>query len=212
MALDVNQSMVHGVAPVLQALKQLEPDLYKQISQEIKSTAKPLRDAVAAGFPDDPWQSRRGVQWTKYGRTTRGVSVDGSGSKFPKYDGKKARKGVTVVVGGRKVRRTNSYPIIRLRQGDAGGSIYDLAKNNRTTNKQSFVNNLNKTGEPSRVMWRRTRQFLPLVENNLERIIDGITKRFTVEIAAETDRRNQASVRASQQTRNVLGQFGKALR
>jgi len=208
---DVNNSMVHGVAPVLQALKQLEPDLYKRITKEIKSTAQPLRDKVAEGFPDEPWQSRRGVQWTMYGRTTRGKSLDGSGSKFPKYDGKKARKGVTVVVGGRKVRRTDSYPIIRLRQGDAGGQIYDLAKNNRTNKKDSFVRNINKSGDPSRVMWKRTRQFLPLVESNLEKIIDGITSRMTAEIAAETHRRNQASVRASAQVRNVLGQFGRAI-
>jgi hypothetical protein len=206
------QTYVHGVAPVLETLKHLEPDLYKQITKQIRGTAKPLRDAVAAGFPDEPWQSRRGVQWTLYGRTTRGVSVDGTGSKFPRYDGAKARRGVTTTVGGRKIKGTNRYPIVRLRQGDAGGSIYDLAKNNRTTNKQSFVNNLKKSGEPSRVMWKKTRQYLPMIENNLNKIVDDVSKRFTADIAAETDRRNQASIRASQQTRNVLGQFGKALR
>ena len=209
---DVTVSMVHGVAPVLEALKHFEPDLYKQITKEIKSTAKPLRDKVAAGYPDEPWQSRRGVQWTLYGRTARGKSPDGTGAQFPKYNGAKARRSVTTVVGGRKVRRTNSYPIMKLRQNDAGGSIYDLSKNTRTNKKESFVNNLNKNGEPSRVMWKRTRQYMPMVESSLNNIVDGIANRFTAEIAAETHRRNQASIRASQQTRNVLGQFGKALR
>lgn len=209
---DVTVSMVHGVAPVLEALKHFEPELYKQITKEIKSTAKPLRDKVAAGYPDEPWQSRRGVQWTLYGRSARGKSVDGAGAQFPKYNGAKARKSVTTVVGGRKVRRTNSYPIMKLRQNDAGASIYDLAKNTRTNKKESFVNNLNKSGDPSRVMWKRTRQYMPMVESNLNKIVDGIANRFTAEIGAETHRRNQASIRASQQTRNVLGQFGKALR
>ena len=209
---DVTVSMVHGVAPVLEALKHFEPELYKQITKEIKSTAKPLRDKVAAGYPDEPWQSRRGVQWTLYGRTARGKSPDGTGAQFPKYNGAKARRSVTTVVGGRKVRRTNSYPIMKLRQNDAGGSIYDLSKNTRTNKKESFVNNLNKNGEPSRVMWKRTRQYMPMVESSLNNIVDGIANRFTAEIAAETHRRNQASIRASQQTRNVLGQFGKALR
>jgi hypothetical protein len=212
MALDVNNSMIHGVAPVLEALKHFEPELYKQITKEIKGTAKPLRDKVAAGFPNEPWQSRRGVQWTLYGRTARGKSVDGVGAQFPKYNGAKARRGVTTVVGGRKVQRTNSYPIVRIRQNDAGGQIYDLSKNNRTNKKESFVGNLNKNGEPSRVMWKRTRQYFPMIESNLNKIVDGVANRFTAEIGAETHRRNQASIRASQQTRNVLGQFGKALR
>lgn len=207
---DVSNSMVHGVGPVLQALKQLEPTLYKEIEKEIKTISKPLRDKVAAGYPNSPWESTNGVQWTKYGRTTRGRSS--SGAQFPRYNGNKARKGVTVVVGGRKVRRTNSYPIMRLRQADAGGQIYDLSKNNQTANKMSFVDNLNKQGEPSRVMWKRTREFLPLIEKKLGKIIDGVGSQFTTEIARMTEQRNRQSAQARSQVRNALGQFGKAIR
>ena len=205
----VTNNMVHGVAPVLQSLKQLEPELYKAISADLKNKAEPMRAYVAAGFPDKPYPSATGViNWTKYGRTTRGRKNAGaSGSSFPKYDGKKARKGVTVQVGGRKVRRTNSYPILRIKQSDAGGSIWDLAKNEKKNSQ--FVKNLAKAGNPSRAMWRRTKASFPMVQNEIEKVIDDIGRRFTTEIAAETDRRNAQSVRASSQVRTALGRFGK---
>ena len=207
----VTNNMVHGVAPVLQTLKQLEPELYKAIAADLKSKAKPMRDYVAAGFPNNPYPSASGViNWTRYGRTSRGRKASGgTGASFPKYDGKKARRGVTVQVGGRKVRRTNSYPILRIKQSDAGGSIYDLAKN--ANKNDQFVKNLAKSGDPSRVMWRRTKASFPMVQNEIEKVIDGIGRKFTAQIASETDRRNKASVRALSQARTALGRFGKAL-
>lgn len=207
----VTQSLVHGVAPVLQALKQLEPDLYKEITADLKSKADPLRAYVSAGFPDKPYPSNKGViNWTKYGRTTRGRKPSGSaGVSFPKYDGKKARKGVTVQVGGRKVRRTNSYPIMRIKQSDAAGSIYDLAKN--ADKNRQFVLNLAKSGDPSRVMWRRTKAGFPMVQKSVMASVNQIGKRFTAEIASETERRTAQSVRAMSQARTALGRFGKPL-
>jgi cell division septum initiation protein DivIVA len=206
----VTQSLVHGVAPVLQALKQLEPDLYKTITADLKSKADPLRAHVSAGFPDKPYPSNGVLNWTKYGRTTRGRKPSGSGAvSFPKYDGKKARRGVTVQVGGRKVRRTNSYPIMRIKQSDAAGSIYDLAKN--ADKNRQFVLNLARSGEPSRVMWRRTKSGFPMIQKSVMATIDQIGKRYTRQIASETERRNNQSIRASAQARNALGRFGKAL-
>jgi hypothetical protein len=97
-------------------------------------------------------------------------------------------------------------------QSDAGGQIYDLAKLNQTSGKKSFVDNLNKTGEPSRVMWKRVRDYLPLVERDIDKIVDDISNRFTVEIATETERRNQRSISASKQVRDVLGRFAGGIR
>jgi hypothetical protein len=209
---DVTNNMVHGVQPVLQTLRRIEPELYKLVVKDLKDKAEPLRARVAQGFPDEPWTSTNPVQWTLYGRTTNKRNKNGTGAKFPRYNASKARRGVTVRVGGKKVRRTNSYPIMRVVQSNAGGQVYDLSKENKKSGRESFVDNLNKSGEPSRVMWKRVRQFMPLVENDIEKAIDKIMDRFSVEIAHETDRRNQASLRASKQARNVLGQFRKAVR
>lgn len=206
---DVRNNMVVGVAPVLQVLKRLEPETYKQITKDIKNKVEPLRLKVAEGFPANPWQSSKQINWIKYGRTTRGRKRAGTtGASFPKYDVKKAKRGVSVVVGGRKVRRTNSYPIVRIKQSDAGASIFDLAKLNRTDKKDQFVKNLNNTGSPSRVMWKRVKNYMPLVEKDLDKIIADIQSRFTVEIANETERRTNASIRARSRSRNAFGRFG----
>jgi hypothetical protein len=212
---EVTNNMVHGVQPVLQALRQLEPDLYKILVADLKNSTNDLRLAVANDFPDKPWKSSTGnINWIKYGRTKRGRKMnDTAGADFPRWDSKKVKRGVTVQVGGRKVRRTNSYPILRIKQSDAAGSVFDLAKNQRGSGSvgQQFVRNLNATGTPSRVMWKSTKKNYPLVENKVMRIVDNIGKRFTVQIANETAKRNKQSMQAASQTRNALGRFGKAL-
>jgi hypothetical protein len=97
---------------------------------------------------------------------------------------------------------------LRIKQSDAGASIYDLAKNNRTPGKQQFVMNLNRSGIPSRVMWKKVRQNLPIIQSSLEEIVADLGKRFTVEIAKEGDRRASASLRTSGRRRNAIGRFG----
>ena len=212
---DVRNNMVHGIRPVLQTLQQLERETYKIIQADLKNATEPLRVAVANDFPDKPWKSSTGViNWTRYGRTRRGRKPpDAAGSSFPKWDSKKVKKGVQVKVGGRKVRRTNSYPILRIAQTNAAGAIWDLAKNQRGegTVGQQFVRNVNTTGTPSRVMWKSTKKHLPLVENKIDKIIDDIGKRFTAQIAQSTERRNAQSVRAAKQVRTALGRFGSRL-
>ena len=206
----VTNNMVHGVAPVLQALRMLEPETYKQIVVQLKDDTNDLRMAVANDFPNKPWKSATGViNWEKYGRTTRGRKPSGSaGATFPRWNGAKVKRSVIVQVGGRKVRRTNSYPILRIKQTDAAGSVYDLAKDGHSAAGRQFVQNL--SGKPSRVMWRSVAKNYPLVERKVMKTIDGITKRFTAEIAAETAKRNAQSIRASQQVRTALGRFGRA--
>ncbi len=210
----VQNNMVHGVKPVLEFLRQMEPALYRETVKDLKDKADPLRAVVAQAFPDKPWDSAKPVNWTRYGRTSRGRKVNQTaGADFPKYDPKKVRAGVKIQVGGRKVRRTNSYPILRIKQTDAAGSVFDLAKNNASGTQagQQFVRNLAKTGSPSRVMWKQVEKNYRLVEVAVMQVVDGIGKRFTAQIAAETNRRNAQSIRASKQARNALGQFGKTI-
>lgn len=209
----VKNNMVHGVAPVLQHLRQLEPDLYKSIVAQLKDDTNDLRVAVANQFPDKPWQSSTGViNWTLYGRKKRGRKAKGEGgANFPRWEAGKVKRGVTVQVGGRKVRRTNAYPILRVKQSDAAGSVFDLAKNGNSAAGMQFVNNLKSEGTPSRVMWKSVEKFYPLIETKVMKTVNSITDRFTAEIAAETARRNAQSIRASQQVRTALGRFGKAL-
>jgi len=207
----VKNNMVHGVAPVLQALRQLEPELYKQIVDQLKGDTNDLRMAVSNQFPEQPWKSSTGViNWTRYGRKKRGRKTKGEGgASFPRWEAGKVKRGVTVQVGGRKVRRTNSYPILRVKQSDAAGSVFDLAKNGNSDAGVQFVNNLKSAGTPSRVMWKSVEKFYPMVEGKVQKTISSITDRFTADIAAETHKRNAQSIRASKQVRTALGRFGR---
>jgi hypothetical protein len=210
---DVKNNMVHGIKPVLEALRTLERETYKIIEQDLKDSTNDLRVAVMNDFPDKPWKSSTGViNWTKYGRTKAGKRPKGGeGASFPRWQSSKVKRGVQVKVGGRKVRRTNSYPILRVVQSNAAGSVFDLAKNADTTAGTTFVSNLQSSGQPSRVMWKSVKKNYPLVEHKVMKILDEVGKRFTVQIANQTDRRNAQSIRASKQARTALGRFGKVL-
>lgn len=206
---------VHGVDSTIAYLRRFEKDLYKEIRKELITAAKPTVRAVAAEFPSQPWNSKRGVHWTKYGRTERGRKPAGAaGSSFPRYQVAKVRRGVKADTGSSRRRSDGTYTILRIKQTDAAGSIYDLAKNQQTLtpDRGSFVKNLNraKRGQPnSRVMWPTVTKHLPELIGETEKILRKIEGKFSAEIAADTMRRQAQSARASQQVRTAAGKFGK---
>lgn len=208
---------VHGVSSTLAYLRRFEKDLYKNIRKELIKSAQPTVRVVAANFPKEPWQSKRGVKWTRYGRTERGRKPAGaSGASFPRYQMAKVRRGVKADTGSSRRRLDGTYTILRIKQVDAAGAIYDLAKNQQTLqpDRSSFVKNLNKSkrGQPnSRVMWPTVEKQLPSIIVETEKILRKIEGLYSAEIAADTGRRTAQSARASKQVRNALGQFGKAL-
>jgi hypothetical protein len=210
--LPVNTVAVYGIKPTLEVLRLVEPDLYKSVQKEIAGTAQFLVVQVKNKFPNEPWDSSKPINWTRYGRTRRGKKPDNdTGASFPRYKIADVRKGVKAKVGGRKNRTTGVYPILTIQQTNAGGMIYDLAKHSRTKGKESFVKNLKTMGEPSRVMWPTVEKYKSNVHSDVMRIVNRVQKQFETQIELESQRRANASIRASQQTRNALGQFGKAM-
>jgi hypothetical protein len=117
--------------------------------------------------------------------------------------------------GSRRRRSDGTYTILRIKQTYAAGAIYDLANKTRTTGAESFVKNLNKAkrGKPkSRVMWGTVQKHIPQLTKDVENILRSLESRFSAEIAADTASRLAQSRRASSQSRNVLGQFGKLMK
>lgn len=203
---------VEGIKPTLEVLRLLEPDLYKTVQKEIADTAQFLVVQVKNKFPTEPWDSAKPINWTRYGRTKRGKKPNNdTGASFPRYVIADVRKGVKAKVGGRKNRTTGTYPILTIQQTNAGGMIYDLATNSRTKGKEQFVKNLNNMGSPSRVMWPTVTKYKQNVHADVMKIVERVEKQFETQIELETKRRADASIRASKQTRNALGQFGKAM-
>jgi len=204
---------VHGTEATVQYLQRFEKEAYKHIKERMIRSAQPTVDAVKRGFPKQPWDSARGVNWARYGRTQRGRATRGDTSaKFPRYKQESVVKGVKADDGSRRMRRDGTYQILRIKQTNSAGSIYDLAKNTRTSGKESFVKNLNRSrrGKPnSRVMWPVVMKHQPVLEKNVRYILRHLEAKFSDKIALEGQRRLAASQRASAQPRNVLGQFGQ---
>lgn len=204
---------VHGIQSTIQYLQRFEREVFKEIRKELVDSAKPIVVAVQDEFPETPWDSKRGVNWTKYGRTQRGrKSPSSAGPSFPRYQYSKVKRGVKADTGSTRRRSDGTYTILRIKQTDAAGSIYDLAKNTQTANAASFINNLNKSkrGQPnSRVMFPTVEKQMPKVLHNIMRILDKIEARYSAEIATDTQTRAAQSSRAQNQLRNVLGRFGK---
>ena len=204
---------VHGVQSTIQYLQRFEREVFKEIRKELIDSAQPIVLAVQNEFPKEPWDSKRGTNWAKYGRTQRGrKSPDSAGASFPRYQQAKVKRGVKADTGSSRRRSDGTYTILRIKQTDAAGSIYDLAKNTKTANAASFITNLNKTkrGQPnSRVMFPTVIRAMPKVIQNVMNILNKIESQYSVEIANDTQSRAAQSKRASSQVRNVLGQFGK---
>jgi hypothetical protein len=204
---------VHGVQSTIEYLRRFEREVFNDVRKELIASATPIILAVQKEFPKEPWDSKRGVNWAKYGRTQRGrKSPDSAGASFPRYQQSKVKRGVKADTGSRKRRSDGTYTILRIKQTDAAGSIYDLAKNTKTANAASFITNLNNTkrGQPnSRVMFPTVEKALPKVIQDVMRILNKIEAQYSMEIASDTKSRTAQSKRANSQVRNVLGQFGK---
>jgi hypothetical protein len=117
--------------------------------------------------------------------------------------------------GSRRRRSDGTYTILRIKQTYAAGAIYDLASKTKTRGAESFIKNLNKgkRGKPkSRVMWNTVQKHIPQLTKDVENILRGLENRFSADIAADTAKRVAQSRRASSQSRNVLGQFGKLMK
>ena len=204
--------VAYGVEPTLAYLRRFEREAYKEIQNDLKLASAPLVKIVSSKFPASPWVSSEGVNWKKYGRTQRGRKPNNqSGATFPRYQIAKVRKGVSADGGSSRRRTDGTYNILRIKQSDAAGSIYDLAQKSHRKNNDSFVRNLNKAkrGQPnSRIMHPVVNRNKHLIMKNVDKIVDDVAERFSAQIAANQYQRNQASIRAMSQARNALGRFG----
>jgi hypothetical protein len=197
----------YGVQSTIAYLRRFERDAFKEIQKDLKNASQPLVKKVADQFPAKPMSN-----WTQYGRTQRGRKPAGqSGSTFPRYQITKVRKAVSADAGSSRRRTDGSYNILRIKQTNAAGAIYDLAKNSESKQGTQFVQNMNRhhRGKPnSRIMHPVVNKNKHLIMKDVNKIVNGVEKQFSAQIAADTMSRNQASARAMSQARNALGRFG----
>ena len=130
---------VFGVKEALKELRDIDPDLRKQINAKAKDIVKPAVDGIKNAYPQK-YLSGMQRNWTQRSRP-----------KFP-YDQAAARKGVVLKIDTGK----KSQSVIRIDQRDPAAAIIDMAgkKGGRNAQGGRFVDALTAIyGQPSRVMW-----------------------------------------------------------
>lgn len=120
---------VVGVKDTIKALRQLDPELRKQFTRDIKKVVAPMVAAAKSGYPVLP-MSGMARNWTQ-----------GASQKLP-WEFSKVKAGVKVKTSTRR----DANSVVYISQGTAAGAIFEVAG---TGNR--FGANLR--ARNSRVLW-----------------------------------------------------------
>jgi hypothetical protein len=167
MTVEVTMQSV-GFVETLRQLRQYDKEMYKQIVDRLKSSADPLAREVGYYFGNEPPLQR----W----HTTNERKGE---SRFPGWRPAKAAKSVKAVVGTKPM-KDGMVGIVRIQQMDGAGQVYDSAGSVAGPNNR-FVKNLDKhrarksvQGQyRSRVLFPRTKEILPAIEDEIAKAIDS---------------------------------------
>lgn len=166
---------VYGVAEAIKELRNLEPEMYRRLTTDLRTSAAPLARSVATEFPEEPL-----INWGGSGARNK--------NRFPSYNAVQARTNVKPTVSTRKPRGVNQYGILRLEQKSPSGQIYDSAgsvtRAGKGTVGEMFIQNLDKhlhtkskVGRTrSRVMYPATQKHLPLLNPAIQESLDRTSK------------------------------------
>lgn len=161
---------VFGVKEALKELRELDPELRKDLNKRAKEVVKPATDAIKAAYPGK-YLSGMSRSWVSKGK-----------QKFP-YDKTAAAKAVGLKIDtGKKNRGT-----IVIVQKDPAAAIIDMAGKAGGQSPQGarFVDAITaQFGPPSRVMWPTYEKNASAVEQNMVDLVadlmDAVEKRLVM--------------------------------
>jgi len=156
---------VVGVAEALKTLAKVDPELRKAVIKDMKAAAAPLEAAARANVPARPltnWYGWKGG-----------------------FDQGKAQKGIKAAFRGGKVRGKGGdhFPLLSLRQTNAGGAIFEMAGRAGGSGKgsegaargQAMIAKLNEHGTASRTLWPAVERNFGAVESALTTVIENMS-------------------------------------
>lgn len=185
--------------PVLQELRYLDRTMYQATEKGLKKAAEPLVRDVRQAFPDKVLSGM--MVLAKRSKRPRGP--------YPVYKRGEVRRQVNSKVGGRKRTGENSFPVLKITQRNGAAMIFDMAQQQQTPHNTLSANLVTKYGDASRVMWPTVRKNIGKVEGA---IVAELAKAEAMIIARTggltSSSYQQASRRASAQTRSASGRFG----
>ena len=157
---------LEGGSETIRALRDLDPKLRRETRKNIRNAAKPLQSAAKALVPAETPMSG----WTSGRYAFTGAA--------------KAGVKTSISTRGRKSRTT--WPLVTLKQTNAGGAVFDMAgrrSNGKTAQGRQFIANLrNRHGRASRSMWRAAEAELPNIRKNVEQAVEKAARLTNTEL------------------------------
>jgi hypothetical protein len=163
------QIEVVGVAEALKTLAKVDPELRKAVIKDMKTAAAPLESAARQNIPARPltnWYGWKGG-----------------------FDQGKAQKGIKVAFRGGKVRGKGGdhFPLLSLRQTNAGGAIFEMAGRAGGSGKgsegagrgQAMIRKLNESGQASRTLWPAVERNFGVVESALKGAVNNMSSELS---------------------------------
>ena len=165
---------VNGLAQALKTLQTLDPELRKEVVKGMKNAASPILATARSLIPDGEvltnWYGWRGG-----------------------WDQAQVRKGIKVAFRAGRVRgqERDVFPLLTLRQTNAGGEIYDIAgrsfpgrRSEGALRGQMMIRKMDTYARPSRYMWPAVERNMDTVTGALEDVIQTVSDRITRELEA----------------------------
>ena len=137
---------VYGLAQLERALRQLDPDVAKEMNSSIRRSLNAARDAARARIWDEPPMSGWSTKGATVGRTRGGAG-------WPEWNPSEMRSGITVRKGAERGIRTGVAVAWRIRSDSPAATIYDKAENGHSARGTQFISNLNRRAKAQRDLW-----------------------------------------------------------
>lgn len=139
---------VRGVRDTVKALRKFDPELLKEMNQEIRAVMVPLRDK-ARGYAPSPqpdnlygWaEGSVGKKITKRNSAFRTFNTEGRLRLFPLYNVDEVRKGIYYSQAPSKRNKNGFQALYFVGNKSAAGSIYETAGRAGTTSREGYRSN-----------------------------------------------------------------------
>jgi len=110
---------VRGIKQLRSDLRKFDPELKKQMDQQLKAAMIPIRDAARGFVPDVPPGLSR---WTRPAKREPGAY-----RPFPRFDASAIRKGIVYRSGKNKANSNGFQALFYVANTSAAGAIYETA-------------------------------------------------------------------------------------
>lgn len=139
---------IFGLNDVKRALRDVAPDLRKEMDKEIRSLVKPVADRAKSNVPSMPVSRWNDIPAAPGSRASRSPYKRWEYDRL-RWDASEVRRGISVRQGGRRRRGQAVSAAWRIQNRSAAGAVYEVAGRK----SQGEVFNRNLPGQPGRLIW-----------------------------------------------------------